>query len=394
MLVQNWPLGLRVGLVWVLFWGLAITSGSLTVAAADVQQSIAVVKELGPEGKNHLAAMKAWRELAASNPEELPAILKGMQGANPLAANWLLGAFESICDRTLTGGPVNEALANGAEKLPLAEFEAFVKDTTQHPSARRIAFEWLSKVDPSAGDRLIPTMLLDPSPEFRRDAVARMIDGAQKAKASGDQEASVASYAKALEGAIDDDQVKVIAEALSAAGKPVDLQQHFGFIAKWNLIGPFDNTNLSGFDVVYPPESQIDLSLKYPGKELEVGWIEHTTTDEYGVVDLRKALAHHKGAITYALATISVPTARSAQLRLGTPNAWKLWVNGQLVFARDEYHRGTFFDQYAIPVDLVAGANTVLLKVCQNEQTEEWAQEWQFQLRACDTAGARIEFGQ
>jgi hypothetical protein len=377
-----------------LVWGTAIASGSPMAKAADVQQSIAVVKELGPEGKNHLAAMKAWRELAASDPAALPAILKGMQGANPLAANWLLGAFESICDRTLTGSQANGVSANSSGKLPQAEFEAFVKDITQHPSARRIAFEWLSKVDSTAGDRLIPSMLLDPSPEFRRDAVARLIDAAQKAKASGDQEASLASYTKALEGAIDDDQVKVIAEALSAAGKPVDLQQHFGFITKWNLIGPFDNTNLSGFDVAYPPESQIDLSLKYPGKELEVGWIEHATTDEYGVVDLRKAQAHHKGAISYASTMITIPTARSAQLRLGTPNAWKLWVNGQLVFARDEYHRGTFLDQYSISVDLVAGANSILLKVCQNEQTEEWAQEWQFQLRACDTAGARIEFGQ
>jgi hypothetical protein len=39
---------------------------------------------------------------------------------------------------------------------------------------------------------------------------------------------------------------------------------------------------------------------------------------------------------------------------------------------------------------LQAGKNVILVKVCQNEQTESWAQRWEFQLRVCDSIGAAI----
>ena len=32
--------------------------------------------------------------------------------------------------------------------------------------------------------------------------------------------------------------------------------------------------------------------------------------------------------------------ARPAELRLGCKNGWKIWLNGKLIFGRDEYHRG------------------------------------------------------
>jgi hypothetical protein len=156
------------------------------------------------------------------------------------------------------------------------------------------------------------------------------------------------------------------------------------------LIGPFDNTDKQGFDVAYPPESERKFDAKYAGKSGEVGWIEFATDDDYGVVDLTKALAPHKGAVTYAATEFVSPADQRVELRLGTPNAWKLWVNGKLAFARDEYHRGTQLDQYRVPVSLKAGTNQILLKVCQNEQTEEWAQKWQYQLRVCTSGGAGI----
>lgn len=83
-------------------------------------------------------------------------------------------------------------------------------------------------------------------------------------------------------------------------------------------------------------------------------------------------------------------TARSAEIRLGCKNAWKIWLNGQLLFGRDEYHRGMQIDQYRLPVQLQPGRNTILVKACQNEQVEAWTVEWQFQLRVCDSLGAAI----
>jgi hypothetical protein len=39
---------------------------------------------------------------------------------------------------------------------------------------------------------------------------------------------------------------------------------------------------------------------------------------------------------------------------------------------------------------LKVGRNEILVKVCQNEQKEDWAQLWSFQLRVCDNLGGAI----
>lgn len=349
------------------------------IAAATPAELAATVKAVGKNGEGQVAAIAAAKQLSQGDATTLLPILQAFDGASPLATNWLLGAFEAVADRAIKQG-----------KLPAKEIEAYVVDRQQHATARRVAYEWLLKVDPTAADRLIPGMLLDPSAEFRRDAVARKISEAESLLSDQKTDAALAAYRTALQGAVDDDQVKAIIKPLKELGAEVDLRSHFGFLTKWKLIGPFDNTEMKGFDVAYPPERELRFTAKYPGKDVEVSWIDFETEDDYGKVDLAKALAPHKGAITYAATEFVSDRARSVELRLGTPNAWKLWVNGELAFARDEYHRGTQLDQYRVPVQLRAGGNTILLKICQNEQKEDWAQDWKYQIRVCDSAGAAI----
>ncbi len=356
--------------------GLLVSGGFLSHAwGATPAENLKQILAVGPKGTGHTAAQAAVRDLSKADESALVPILDALGNASPLASNWLRGVFETIADRSIA-----------AKKLPAAQLEAFILDTKHGAAARRLAYEWLLKVDATASDRLIPGMLQDASAEFRRDAVARLLE--QAGKATGPEQ--VALYKQALIGAVDDDQVKAIVKPLRDAGEKVDLQLHFGFLPAWQLIGPFDNTDKKGFDVAYPPESELKFDAKYPGKKDDVAWTEFRTTDEYGVVDLAKALAPHKGAVTYAATEFASATAQTVEVRLGTPNAWKLWVNGQLAFARDEYHRGTMLDQYKVPVKLQAGKNTLLLKVCQNEQTEDWAQKWQYQLRICTSAGSAV----
>ena len=219
-----------------------------------------------------------------------------------------------------------------------------------------------------------------------------MIDQAVELQEKEDQSAASTVFHEALQGATDDDQVQAIVKPLKELGETVDLQKHFGFVTHWKLIGPFENHDLVGFDAVYPPEKQLDFSATYTGKDgMEVSWVDHATESDYGVVDLRKAIPPYKGAVTYAAAEFHANSAENVEIRLGTQNAWKLWVNGKLLFGRDEYHRGTQLDQYRVPVKLRPGKNVILLKVCENEQTEEWAQEYNFQLRVSDSSGAAVE---
>jgi hypothetical protein len=67
-----------------------------------------------------------------------------------------------------------------------------------------------------------------------------------------------------------------------------------------------------------------------------------------------------------------------------------VWLNGAVIAAHNIYHSGDFFDQYVAKVDLRAGENVVLAKVCQNAQTDSWARVWQFRLRVCDDTGGAI----
>lgn len=58
--------------------------------------------------------------------------------------------------------------------------------------------------------------------------------------------------------------------------------------------------------------------------------------------------------------------------------------------ANEVYHSGSSLDQYVASGKLKRGRNVILLKICQNEQTENWAQDWEFQLRICDAVGTAV----
>src|SRR5262249_29590037 len=152
---------------------------------------------------------------------------------------------------------------------------------------------------------------------------------------------ATAALRKALSGARDRDQVDQIAKDLRSLGVEVDVAAHFGFIRQWLLIGPFDSTGGAGFEKEFPPEKAIDLPGVYWGKNGKVvRWIPSKTADPYGVVDLNKAVGKHMGAAAYAFAAIVSPTEQPVQVRAGSQNAMKIFLNGKLIFFREEYHHG------------------------------------------------------
>lgn len=363
-----------------LAFGFFAIAGGSPSCAGETGELLAAIKAVGNNGKGNLESQQAVKKLIEQDAAVLPDILEAFDGANPIAANWLRGAFESIADREIQGGG----------KLPAAELEAFVKNTGRNPRARRLAFEWLAKIDTSAGERLIPGMLRDPGPEFRRDAVARLLEKAKSLDAEKQKDELIAMYREALLGATDKDQVVAIIEPLRKLGQEVDLKTHFGFVTNWSAVGPFDNKEGKGFGASYPPEKKFDLEATYKGQLGDVQWEPLTTNDDYGLLDIAKSIGPHKGAVIYLATEFHAAEGGPVEIRLGTPNAWKLWVNGKLAFAREEYHRGSGLDQYRVPAELQSGRNSILLKLCQNEQKEEWAQDYKFQLRICNASGVAV----
>jgi hypothetical protein len=345
-----------------------------------LEESLASLSTVDKEGQGHAAAQQAMRCLSTAKAADLPAILTALDRASPLGANWIRNAFETVSDREL----------RQKHPLPVHQLEKFVRDRSHQPRARRLAYELLVKVDPSTPDRLIPGMLLDPAPEFRRDAVALKIAEAAKVDPKLDKPQAVRLYRQALSGAIHDDQVKTIAAALEKLGQKVNITEHFAFLTRFSVIGPFDNHDGKLLETVYPPETEIRLDAQYDGKLGMVSWQPLATTNDYGIVDIAKQVHPYKGATMYLLAEFHSPQERPIELRLATQNAWKIWLNEKLLFARNEYHRGSVFDQYRLPAQMRAGRNTILLKICQDEEKEDWAQSYQFQLRVCDSNGSGI----
>ncbi len=362
-----------------LFCLMFLISSLTTVWADDVEQQISQIKQVQKEGQGNLTASQAVQKLSKSDASALIPILTSFENANPIAVNWLRGAFEAIA-----------ANAIKQKTLPTQKLEKFIQDKSQNPRARRLAYETLIKVDLAAADRIIPGMLNDASVTLRREAVQRLINEAKSLEKADKKEQAKKVYQQALTGATDSDQVKAIVKPLRVLGDKIDLQKHFGFLSDWMIVGPFDNREKKGYDTAYSPEEKIEFSSTLEGKEGKVNWKSVNTEDDYGIFDIAKSISPYKGAVMYCAADFYSPQEQSLEIRLGTPNAWKIWVNGKLLFARNEYHRGMVLDQYNVPVKFKPGKNVILLKLCQNEQSDSWAQRYQFQLRIAHPSGIGV----
>ncbi|MBX9627242.1 MAG: beta galactosidase jelly roll domain-containing protein [Gemmataceae bacterium] len=355
-----------------------VLAAPLPAADRDVDRAIAALKGVGREGTNNETAGPAWRALVGAGGEALMPALAAIDDADPRAGNWLRAAVVAIA----------EAEGKAGRPLPAGKLEAFTKDTKNAPSARRVAFDLLGKQDPAAKGRLLPGFLNDKSPDLRREAIAAELAKLEKA----DPAAAKAGLLKLFAASRDEDQVDAIAKKLEDDHKsPVSVTEHYAFINRWQLVGPFPSEQGKALTVSHPPETLTEPKGTFKGKaDAEVTWKPHTTTDKIGAVDLTKAIGVHKDAAAYALAVVTVEKETPAEIRVTTQNAVQIFLNGKKLFEREEYHHGEQLDYNVGAGVLKAGPNVIVVKVCQNDQKQPWAQKWQFAARVCDPTGGRL----
>ncbi len=349
---------------------------SMTAFGA-LDNALDTIVSIGREGQGNEAASESWKEVVKAGPSALLPILSATGKGSAVADNWLRLAANTIADQARTAAPITD-------------LEAFLNNVKHPAPARQLAFDLIQQADPTKAEVIEPGLLHDPSQELRRGAVQRLIQEAKAAAEAKKEGAAKVAFEKAFEAARDEDQVKAIADGLEKLGEKPDIAQHFGFLMKWNIIGPFDNAKRAGFDTVYPPEKESKMEATYDGKSAPVKWQPFESKQEYGKVDFNKPFGMLKDSTAYASTIFNSDQDREAEIRLGCKNGWKVWLNGVLLFGRDEYHRGAQLDQYKLKCHLQSGANTILVKCCQNEQTEQWTVEWEFQLRVCDSTGTAI----
>ena len=347
----------------------------------DLASALAKIKAVAPEGKGNEDAARAWKVVVGKGSGALIPTLAAMAGADDRAANWLRSAAEAIVQNAdLKRDPID-----------LGKLEAFVLDPKGPARGRMLAYEWIALTDPKAPDRILPGLLDDPGRDLRRHAVARELVLAEALLKGIDKKAALEPLQKLLRSARDRDQVDVIVKHLKTLGVETDVQALFGVIAKWVFITTFDNTGMKGYDIAYPPEKTVDLKAAVPGKgDKAVRFVSHATPEPRGKIDLNAVLGKEMGAVAYAYAVLDSPVERDGELRVATNNAVKIFLNGELLFFRNEYHHGMTMDQYVGRGKLRKGANQILIKICQNEQKDDWAQSWGFQARLCDALGGAV----
>lgn len=351
--------------------GVALTAAEAAFAApnppADVAEATALAVQLAraPEkgGNAHLGPQAD--RLAQLGPGMLVPCLAAFVDATPAGVNWLRSALD-------------RAAARLGDAVPLDELAAAAADTTRAARGRSLAFSWLRERDSARADALLDGMAEDPALDLRREAVDRLLASA----AAADDAVQRTVHRRALAAARDLDQVERIAGWLRSHGEPVDVAEVLGFVRTWHVSEAFDNGGGRGFATAYPPE------VAGPASPDTTGWQTVRSTDALGAIDLNAAIAKKKGVLAYAVARIDMPAARRAEVRIGSPCAVAVWVNGAPIMAHEIYHASEAVDQYVAAADFRAGGNVLLVKCCQNEQTEAWAADWKFQLRICDSLGA------
>lgn len=354
-----------------------------TVVSDDPGPDLALIAGVGPRGQGTVEARQARDRLSRRGPEVLPPLLLAMDTPDPVAANWYRTIYEDIVAREL---------ASQSPAWPLEFLKEYIRDTRRKGRPRRLVLGLLERLEPGFTAQWLPERLEDP--EFRYEAVALTLATGERALRENKDVEARNAYRKAFDAARDSAQVTSAAAKLKSLGEPADPVKHLGLVTQWWMIGPFDAPQKTGFAAVFEPERRVDLTARYRGQAGEIVWKQHRETSPLGQVDLNAVLGTTREAVGYAWTELEVPRDQAAQLRCGADDNCSVWLNGEKVFAREQWLNGTRFDRFIAPIRLNAGRNTLLVKVCQGPQHKdpEVPNNWSLQLRLCDDDGRGIEF--
>jgi hypothetical protein len=192
------------------------------------------------------------------------------------------------------------------------------------------------------------------------------------------------------------------------------LNEEQNTVKRWQMIGPFPNTDNDGFAKVYPPEQEFDPKKKYDGIDKPVSWQNYdgdepnlaladwsiwmkseggSASDSGYVAKFNPVLLTDSQSwiVSYAHTYLYSPIDQHAQFIVAADNWAAVWLNSHKVFSQ---LRTPFWyeqnDKWAdrIPVDLHKGWNEVLVKVGKGRGTSSGF--YGFTFRVADKDGATL----
>jgi hypothetical protein len=136
------------------------------------------------------------------------------------------------------------------------------------------------------------------------------------------------------------------------------------FITDWWLIGPFDNTNENGLEIIYPPEQEFDSSGTYTGTGgRPVKW-ERYRNEISGYIDFAGIYHPSDNGVAYARRTIHMEEEKDVRIGIGSNDGVRMWINDNLLLDH-KVGRKAEPNQEILRVHFHKGENTVLLKIDQ-----------------------------
>jgi tetratricopeptide (TPR) repeat protein len=156
-------------------------------------------------------------------------------------------------------------------------------------------------------------------------------------------------------------------------------------IKEWTVIGPFDNISASGFDKVFPPETEYKFEKTYEGKNgIPAKWFKLAQVRPDYWIDFMRYLAFDQ-SIFYANNFVYSSRKQTAQIRIGTSGSLKAFLNDEaLIEYFDENNND--LDTYIVETELQKGWNRFLVKVGYSE-----IERCNFMARITDATGDPIE---
>lgn len=144
----------------------------------------------------------------------------------------------------------------------------------------------------------------------------------------------------------------------------IEAQTHYsgiGSVDEWTVTGPFDNISASGYDRVFPPETEYAPGKTYNGKNgVPAYWfkINEVRSDKW--IDFTRYFDRTE-AVYYANSFVYSDKEQKVQFRIGTSGSLRFFLNDQLIIdVFDENNNDA--DTYVAETTLQKGWNRLLVK--------------------------------
>jgi hypothetical protein len=170
-----------------------------------------------------------------------------------------------------------------------------------------------------------------------------------------------------------------------------------GFIDHWLIAGPFPNPgerpDNAGFNIDYLKNYGGELGC-VPTNGMEVKdpngnatkWQQYASSTpeiNFFSIELLKLEPSQEDILCYCACWLDSDADKEVELRIGSDDGYKLWVNHKFVSEQNVY-RSMEMDSETHKVKLNKGKNLILIKV-----TQDWG-EFQFQMRVVNAEGKEV----